>query len=353
MIISRTPFRLSFFGGGTDYPGWFKEHGGAVLATSINKYCYLTCRWLPPFFKHSTRVVYSKIENVINVADIMHPAAREILRFLKIERGVEIHHVGDLPARSGIGSSSAFTVGLLHALYALQGVMPNKHRLATEGIQMEQDILKETVGCQDQVMTAYGGLNHVVFMPNGEFSVRPITLSARRTEDLNDHMMLFYTGIERTASVVASSYVPNIADKKRQLRIISDLVNESISVLNSGADLKGFGELMHEAWMAKRSMSANISNSAVDDMYNAARDAGAVGGKLTGAGGGGFLMLCVPPDRRKNVRGALSNLIHVPFKFEFAGSQIIFFEPQENYMASAMSGFHPPVLVPDKDVAKT
>jgi len=353
MIISRTPFRLSFFGGGTDYPGWFKEHGGAVLATSINKYCYLTCRWLPPFFKHSTRVVYSKIENVETVDQIMHPAAREILKYLKIARGVEVHHVGDLPARSGIGSSSAFTVGLLHALYALQGVMPNKHRLASEGILMEQEILKETVGCQDQVMTAYGGLNHVVFMPNGEFSVRPITLSAQRTDDLNSHMMLFYTGIERTASVVASSYVPNLNDSKRQLRIISDLVNESIAVLNSGADLREFGELMHEAWMAKRSMSAKISNSTVDDLYTAAREAGAVGGKLTGAGGGGFLLLCVPPDRRKQVRERLNHLIHVPFKFEFAGSQIIFFEPQENYSASAMSGFHASVLANSKDVATT
>ena len=281
MIISRTPFRLSFFGGGTDYPGWFKEHGGAVLATSINKYCYLTCRHLPPFFKHTTRVVYSKIENVETIDQIMHPAAREILRYLKIERGVEVHHVGDMPARSGIGSSSAFTIGLLHALYALMGVMPNKHRLASEGIHMEQEILKETVGCQDQVMTAYGGFNHVVFMPNGEFSVRPMTLSSRRTEDLNDHLMLFFTGIERTASIVASSYVPNINDSKRQLRIIADLVNESICVLNSGADLKEFGELMHEAWMAKRSMSAKITSTTVDDLYNAAREAGAFGGRLT------------------------------------------------------------------------
>ncbi|MCY3023431.1 MAG: kinase [Planctomycetota bacterium] len=344
MIISRTPFRLSFFGGGTDYPAWFREHGGAVLATTINKYCYLTCRYLPPFFGHRLRVVHSKIENVQTVDQISHPAAREILRHMKIERGVEIHHDGDLPARSGTGSSSAFTIGLLHALYALQGVMPDKRRLAVEGITMEQEILKETVGCQDQVMTAYGGFNHVSFAPNGDFAVRPMTLSARRMEELNDHLMLFYTGIARTASTVAQSYVANIEQSKRQLRIIADLVNESMSVLCSGGDLTAFGELLHEAWMVKRSMSAMVSTAAVDDLYAAARSAGAVGGKLTGAGGGGFLLLFVPPDRRAAVRERLSHLIHVPFKFDSLGSQIIFFEPEESYPLTENSNLHPPVL---------
>ena len=345
MIISRTPFRLSFFGGGTDYPAWFKDHGGAVLATTINKYCYLNCRYLPPFFKHHTRVVYSKIENVETIDQIAHPAAREILRFLKIERGVEIHHVGDLPARSGIGSSSAFTVGLLHALYALKGVMPNHARLAREGIQMEQEILKEVVGCQDQVMTAYGGFNHVEFLPNGDFSVHPMTLSAGRMQELNSHLMLFYTGIERATPAVPGSHVPNVNESKRQLRIIADLVNESISVLNSG-DLNEFGNLLHEGWMAKRSMSAQISNPGIDELYAAARSAGATGGKLTGAGGGGFLMLFVPSDRRKAVRERLSHLIHVPFTFESGGSQIIFFEPQEEYSPTENRDLHPPVLSP-------
>ena len=348
MIISRTPFRLSFFGGGTDYPAWFKEHGGAVLGTAIDKYCYLTCRYLPPFFKHRTRVVHSKIENCEKLDEITHPAAREILRYLNIDKGIEIHHDGDLPARSGMGSSSAFTVGLFNALYALQGVMPGKHRLAVEAINMEQEILKETVGCQDQVMTAYGGFNHVVFQPNGQFSVQPVTLSARRLDELSSHLMLFYSGIERTASHIAQSYVPDIKDKKRQLRIMADLVNEAITILNRDGSLLPFGELMHEAWIAKRSLSTKVSNPTVDEMYEAARSAGAIGGKLTGAGGGGFLLLFVPTELRKTVRERLSHLIHVPFKFDFSGSQIIFFDPQETYSYETISS-HPPAPYTGKE----
>src|SRR5437016_8189442 len=193
MIISRTPYRLSFFGGGTDYPAWSRKYGGAVLATTIDKYCYLTCRYLPPFFEHRTRVVYSKIETVQKASEITHPAAREILESLKITRGVEIHHDGDLPARSGMGTSSSFTVGLLHALHALSGEMPGKRQLAEESIVIEQERLKEAVGSQDQVMAAYGGFNHVIFHPNGAITVRPVTLSRERMTELNDHLMLFYT----------------------------------------------------------------------------------------------------------------------------------------------------------------
>lgn len=333
MIISRTPFRVSFFGGGTDYPAWYRAHGGAVLATTIDKYCYLTCRYLPPFFEHRLRIVYSQIENCQTVDEISHPAVRETLRYLKIERGIEIHHDGDLPARSGMGSSSAFTVGLLHALYALLGKMPSKQQLAQESIYIEQESLKETVGSQDQVLAAYGGLNHVTFLPNGEISVRPITLNQERIQELNSHLMLFYTGIKRTASDVAGSYVNDIEAKRRQLRIMKDLVEESISILNNGQDLKGFGELLHEAWQAKRSLSKTVSNSSVDELYEQAISAGAIGGKLTGAGGGGFLLLFVPPEKQLKVRENLNKLIHVPFKFEFSGSQIIFYEPQEDYSA--------------------
>ena len=204
MIVSRTPFRISFFGGGTDYPGWYREHGGAVLATTIDKYCYLTCRYLPPFFEHRYRIVYSAIENVQQIDDIRHPAAREVLRLMSISRGIEIHHDGDLPARSGMSTSSAFTVGLLHALHSLQGNIVSKQQLATEGIHIEQDILKETVGSQDQVMAAHGGFNHVTFHPNGEISVRPMTLPRERIASLQAHLMLFYTGIRRTASADAA-----------------------------------------------------------------------------------------------------------------------------------------------------
>ena len=288
MIISRTPYRLSFFGGGTDFPAWYRKHGGAVLATTIDKYCYLSCRHLPPFFEHKIRVVYSKIESCQTTDEIEHPAVREVLRYLNIDRGVEIHHDGDLPARSGMGTSSSFTVGLLHALYALKGYMPSKHQLATESIHIEQEILKETVGSQDQVSAAYGGFNHITFMPNNTFSVRPITLSSDRLKELNSHLMLFYTGIMRTSSNIAESYVNDMEGRKRQLRIMKDLIEESISILNNGDDITGFGELLHESWQAKRSLSPKVSNSTVDEMYETATSAGAIGGKLTGAGGGGF-----------------------------------------------------------------
>jgi D-glycero-alpha-D-manno-heptose-7-phosphate kinase len=333
MIISRTPYRISFFGGGTDYPSWYQVHGGAVLAATIDKYCYLTCRHLPPFFEHRTRIVYSKIESCQANDEIAHPSVREVLRHLSITRGIEIHHDGDLPARSGMGSSSAFTVGLLHAAYALQGQMPSKRQLALESIHVEQNVLKETVGSQDQVMAAYGGLRHVQFLPNGEIAVRPLTLPSQRLTELNDHLMLFYTGIIRTASDVAKSYVDDIHSKRRQLRIMKDLVEESMSILNSGHDLTQFGQLLHEAWLAKRSLSAQVSNSQVDELYSRAQAGGAIGGKLTGAGGGGFLLLFVPPDKQESVKLELRNLIHVPFRFEPSGSQIIFYEPGVDYSA--------------------
>ena len=331
MIISRTPFRISFLGGGTDYPRWYKRHGGAVIATTIDKYCYLTCRYLPPFFEHRIRVVYSKIENCQTVDEVSHPSVREALKFLQVTRGVEIHHDGDLPARSGMGSSSAFTVGLLHALHALEGRMVSKHQLATEGIHVEQELLHETVGSQDQVATAYGGLNHIRFLPSGEISVRPIIMSADRLSEFNSWLMLFYTGIKRTAAGVASTYVEEIEDRRRSMRILQDLVEEGLAVLSAGKDLRHFGELLHEAWLVKRGLSGKVTNERVDGIYHDAMNAGAVGGKLLGAGGGGFMMLFVPPDRHAEVRQALDRLIHVPFKFESRGSEIVFFEPETDY----------------------
>jgi D-glycero-alpha-D-manno-heptose-7-phosphate kinase len=334
MIVSRTPFRISFFGGGTDYPAWYRQHGGAVLATSIDKYCYLTCRRLPPFFEHKHRLVYSHIERVATIDEIKHPAAREVLRFINVTQGVEIHHDGDLPARSGMGTSSAFTVGLLQALHALKGQMASKEQLAAESIHIEQDILKETVGSQDQVQSAHGGFNHVTFEANGEITVRPMTLPRERLTHLNDHLMLFYTGIKRTASDVAKSYVTDIGSKKRQLCIMRDLVEECVALLNSGKDMDGFGHLLHKAWQAKRSLSAQVTNSDVDTIYDAARDAGAFGGKLTGAGGGGFMLLFVPPERQNQVREALKRLLLVRFRFEFNGSQIVHYDPGEDFSAA-------------------
>jgi D-glycero-alpha-D-manno-heptose-7-phosphate kinase len=334
MIISRTPFRISFFGGGTDYPAWYRDHGGAVLGATIDKYCYLTCRYLPPFFKHRIRVVYSQIENCQTLDQIAHPAVREVLRYLNIERGIEIHHDGDLPARSGMGSSSSFTVGLVHALYALKGQMPSKRQLAIESIHIEQELIRETVGSQDQVLAAFGGFNHVVFSQNGEVSVRPITVSTDRLLELKSHLMLFYTGIERTASDIAESYVTDLNGKKSHLRIMKHLVEESISILNSGRDIASFGTLLHEAWQAKRGLSSKVSNSYVDEIYAQALSSGASGGKLLGAGGGGFMLLFVPPNKQPRVKETLKNFICVPFQFEFSGSQIIFFDPEEDYSAA-------------------
>lgn len=340
MIISRTPYRISFFGGGTDYPAWYHKHGGAVVATTINKYCYLTCRYLPPFFEHRIRVVYSKIEDCRTIDEIQHPAVRAILHYLQIERGLEIHHDGDLPARSGMGSSSAFTVGLLHALYALQGRMLGKHQLAMESIQVEQNCLHETVGSQDQVLAAYGGFNHVMFLPNGEISVRPITLPRERMEELNMHLMLFYTGKKRTASDIADSYVHDLDSKKRQLRIMKDLVEESISILAGDSNIQEFGELLHESWQFKRSLSHKVSNPLLDEIYEHAMSAGAIGGKITGAGGGGFMLFFVPLARQQAVKHALQRLIHVPFKFEYSGSQIIFADHEEDYAALDLARFN-------------
>jgi D-glycero-alpha-D-manno-heptose-7-phosphate kinase len=331
LIISRTPFRVSFFGGGTDYPAWYRSHGGAVLATTIDKYCYLTCRYLPPFFEHKIRIVYSKIENCHSVEEIAHPAVREILRYCAVDRGVEIHHDGDLPARSGMGTSSSFTVGLLHALYALKGQMPTKTQLAKESIVIEQEILKETVGSQDQVLAAHGGFNHILFDPNGEITVRPVTLSANRLNELNRHLMLFYTGIRRTASDVAGSYINGLDDKDRQFRIIGELTNEGVAALCGKSRITLFGELLHNAWQAKRDLSAQVSNADVEEIYKEALSAGAIGGKLLGAGGGGFILFFVPPSKQAGLKRRLNKLIYVPFKFESSGSQIIFFDPEQDY----------------------
>ncbi len=343
MIISRTPYRISFFGGGTDYPGWYRGHGGAVLATTIDKYCYLTCRYLPPFFEHRYRIVYSKSEEVGSVDEIVHPAVRAVLRFLKVDRGVEIHHDGDLPARSGIGSSSSFTVGLLHALHALRGDVPSKHQLANEGIHIEQDALQEVVGCQDQVLAAYGGLNHVSFLPNGEIYVKPMTVTPDRIAELNSNLMLFFTGIRRTASDVASEYVESFEAKEAALRTMYGMVEDAVSVLSSGESLVQFGKLLGESWQLKRQLASNVSNAHVDEIYAEALAAGAIGGKLVGAGAGGFMLLFVPPAEQTRVRQRLRRLLHVPIRFEFRGSQIIFFEPEEDYRAEEAARASQPI----------
>ncbi len=328
MIINRTPFRLSFLGGGTDYPSWYLKHGGSTLCTSINKYCYVTCRALPPFFEHRIRVAYSKIELCNSFEEIEHPAVRETLRFLNLDCGLEIHYDGDLPARSGIGSSSSFNVGLLHALYAFKGEMASKRQLTKDCIHIEQNMIMETVGSQDQACAAHGGLNHIEFLKNGEIKVNPITLSKHRLNELDSHLMLFYTGINRTgtASDVAKSYVDNIEDKKNLLTELGCLVDIGLEILINKSDICEFGKVLHESWMLKRDLSNSVSNTDIDDLYKRALENGAIGGKITGAGGGGFLLLFVPPFDQQRVREVLSEQIYIPFSFESRGSQILFYQ---------------------------
>ncbi len=333
MIISRTPYRVSFLGGGTDYPAWFRERGGAVLAGTIDKFCYLTCRYLPPFFEHRFRVVYSKIEDRQSIDQIEHAAVRETLRTLGFTRGLEIHHDGDLPARSGMGSSSAFTVGLLNALHALRGETADPAQLAAQSIHLEQDVLQETVGCQDQLMAAHGGLNHIEFATDGQMHVRPLELSPARTAALSQHLMLFYTGIRRTASDVAASYVHVLHNRRGQLEYLAQLVEEGLAILSGDGPLDDFGKLLHAAWLAKSSLSKQVSNPAIDQIYSQALHAGAVGGKLLGAGGGGFLLLFAPPEVQPRIKKCLDGLVHVPFEFHPRGSEIIFHDAEREYRA--------------------
>jgi len=328
MIATRTPFRISFFGGGTDYPKWYREYGGAVLATTINKYCYITCRLLPPFFEHKHRIVYSKIENVLEIDQIQHPAVRAVLNWAKIEEGLEIHHDGDLPARSGLGSSSSFTVGLVHALSALQGRYISKEELAKSAIHIEQDIVLENVGSQDQLSAAFGGFNHIVFRRNDSFEVSPILISAERLADLQSHLMLFFTGFSRIASEVAKSQIDNFKNREKELNIMKEMVNEAIDILHApDVSIDEFGKLLDQSWKYKRSLSDRVSTPEIDNIYDTALRAGAIGGKILGAGGGGFLLLFVKPELQDRVRDRLRNLIHVPFQFENSGSRVVLYYP--------------------------
>lgn len=328
MIISRTPFRISFFGGGTDYPVWFKEHGGAVLATTIDKYCYISCRYLPPFFEHRTRIAYSRIEQAKTNADIEHPAVRGVLQHLNISHGLEIHHDGDLPARTGLGSSSSFTVGLLHSLYALQHTMPSKAELAHAAIHVEQNILQESVGCQDQVMAAHGGLCRLQFFQNGEIGYTPLVMKPERLTAFQDHLLLYFTGFSRTASEIAKEQIAKTKQRRVELFAMLQMVQEGVSILSGDRNLADFGELLHEAWMVKRSLTSKITTPMIDDIYEAARGAGALGGKLLGAGGGGFMLFFARPETHAQIRAALPGLLEVPFRFEGLGSQIVFYQQE-------------------------
>jgi len=330
MVISRTPFRISFFCGGTDYPAWFVENGGAVLATTFDKYCYISCRILPPFFEHNYRVVYSKVETVKKICEIEHPSVRASLEFLGLKDRLEIHHDGDLPARTGLGSSSSFTVGMLHSLYALQGIMPSRLQLSNDAIHVERYLLNENVGSQDQILAANGGFSKIEFFGEKDFRISPITVPAERINNLNDHLMLFFTGVSRFATDIAKEKIKSIPKKKKELSVMMEMVQEGTSILSGEESIIKFGQLLHESWMIKRSLTEKISSSYIDNIYDVARGGGAIGGKLLGAGGGGFMLIFAKPEHQPTIREKLNKLHCVPFKFENKGSQIIVFQPDLN-----------------------
>jgi D-glycero-alpha-D-manno-heptose-7-phosphate kinase len=328
MIISRTPFRISLFGGGTDYPAWFRENGGAVLGTAINKYSYISVRKLPPFFEHRFRIAYSRLEYVREISEIVHPVVREVLAEMQLADGLEIHSDSDLPARSGLGSSSAFTVGFLHALHALRGRMVTKLELGREAIRVEQELLREAVGCQDQLWAAFGGFNHITFSPAGDFEINPILLARDRRSELMQSVMLFFTGFSRNASDIAEHQIANIPYRTQQLRAIQAFVGDALAILQEDrSPVRSLGELLHESWRLKRELAERVSTPVVDEIYEAARRAGAIGGKLLGAGGGGFMMFLVERDKRQQVRERLADLIYVPADIDFDGSKIVLYQP--------------------------
>ncbi len=322
MIITKTPYRISFFGGGSDYPNWFNKFTGQVLSTTINKHIYITCRFLPKFFKHKYRIVWSKIENVKNLNEIQHDSVKGLLKFYKINQGVEIHYDGDLPARSGMGSSSCFTVGLIKAINALNEKKFSKIELAKKAIYFEQKIMRETVGSQDQVSASIGGFNKIIFKKN-KINIKKIKKTAS-IKKLEKNLLLIYTGINRTAHKIANTYASKLSNEKKEyISKICEHVSEGEKLLNTGKTDE-FGKLLNNAWYLKKKLSKSISNSKIDELYSLAIKYGAFGGKLLGAGGGGFLLLYMPSKFRKKFFLNNKKLINIPFNFTNEGAQVIF-----------------------------
>lgn len=330
MIISKTPFRISFFGGGTDYPVWYEKNGGSVLSTTINKYSYISTRYYPPFFDHKYALRYRLHEQVNDISEIQHPSVRECLKFLNIKNGIEMVYTSDLPAMSGIGSSSAFTVGFLNSLYALTGKMISKKQLAHDAIRIEQDLIKENVGSQDQAATAFGGFNRIDFGGSEKLNVMPIILKPEKLESFQNHLMLFFTGFSRRASDIAKEQIKQTPSKGNELSAMKAMVDEAIDILCSETrNIEDFGKLLDKSWKIKKSLTNLISTSQIDEIYEKAIKAGAIGGKLCGAGGGGFILFFAPLAAQPKIKEALKDLLHVPFSFETGGSQIIFNSPQD------------------------
>jgi D-glycero-alpha-D-manno-heptose-7-phosphate kinase len=327
MIITRTPFRISFFGGGTDFPAWYKENGGAVLSTTIDKYCYVSLRKLPPFFDYKHKVIFFSKQEAFNDLDaIKHPAVRETYRFMNVKDGLVMQHDGDLPSLSGLGSSSAFTVGLLHSLYALRGKMASKKRLALDAIHIEQNMIGEAVGSQDQMASAFGGLNKIVFSSQDNIEVKPFVMSAEKSARLQSCLMLFFTGFARYAVEIEKDKLQQLKNNKLTLSLMHSIVEAAAGILDG--DISGyddFGALLNESWLLKKRLSNKVSTNEIDEIYAKALNCGALGGKILGAGGGGFILFFVRPEDRDRLQQGLSPLLHVPFRFDTLGSQVIYF----------------------------
>lgn len=327
MIITKTPFRMSFFGGGTDMPSFFNEHGGSVISTTFDKYCYVNVRHMPPFHPYVSELVHNRFERVNDIEEIEHPLIRECMRLHDIHE-IRLTYEGDLPARTGLGTSSTFAVGMLNAFCALKGKMMSHRQLAEEAIRVERDILHEHGGWQDQIAAAYGGLNRIDFK-DGNFSVHPIIISPERKKELNENLLLFYTGVQRFSSEIQADTFAKPVDKIKQLLNMLALVDDAEKILtDKDASLNEFGKLLDTTWKLKRGTGSKVSNGSIDELYNIAIKAGALGGKLLGAGGGGFLLFYCEKDKQKNLKNALENLMIVPFNFENDGAQVLYYAPQ-------------------------
>lgn len=322
MVIVRTPYRVSFFGGGTDYKPWYEQHGGAVLTSTINRYSYISACFTPKFYPEKYRIQWSRHEAVDRIEDIQHPGVRGVLQHVGIDQGFYVSHAGDLPARSGLGSSSAFTVGLLHAVRELQGFLTTNAGLAGEAVHVEQTVLKETVGIQDQIECAIGGLNVIRIEREGDWHVERVALPPGVLDALQARLMLFWTGLQRSASEIAADQVAAMPHNTENLQSIQGMVSYAVYILSTG-QLDAFGELLHEGWILKQRLSPRICTQEIFELYEAARHAGALGGKVLGAGGGGFLLVYARPKDQEKVRAALPGLLEIPFRFEDCGTQLV------------------------------
>ncbi len=328
MIITKTPFRMSFFGGGTDMESFFREHGGAVLSSTFDKYCYVTVRHLPRFFDYSTELAYSKIERVTDIESINHPAVRNAMKMLDMHE-IRLTYEADLPARSGLGTSSSFAVGMLNAFYALKGKYADKKKLADEAIYLERVLCNEAGGWQDQIAAAFGGMNRIEFTEDGTYDVRPIIIHPERKQQLNDNLLMFFTGFTRFSSEMQKANQAGYDEKIKQLKQMYNLVGEAEEVLeDKHSDLDDFGRLLDKTWRLKRQTGGAITTDSIDALYEKGIAVGALGGKLLGAGGGGFLLFYVQPEKRKSVMEAMKDLLYVPFRFEDGGTQVIHYTPE-------------------------